>query len=379
MTASAQHPVSLVRELLSVVIDKPATLSELTTAELDLALRLARRVRLLGRLAVGLQREGVFDTLPRVAKDQLLSALAMADARARLALWELDRIERALQDKPSIQPVALKGCAYLLLELPNAPGRVFADVDLLLPEQELEQVEARLNARGWQSQKLSPYDQRYYRKWTHELPPLVHLEREVEIDLHHNVLPRTARLKLPAERLLQEITAVAGTRYHVLASEDMVLHAMVHLMFDADMADGLRDLVDIDDLVRHFASNDTDFWAKFVDRAAALNLQRPAYYGLRYLRQLLNSPIPDSAIAASSVWAPLRLITWLMDRLVPRALFPQHPDHPSRLTSLSRLLLFVRSHWIRMPPWLLAYHLSYKFYVKRIRRLPKPETARSGG
>jgi hypothetical protein len=58
-----------------------------------------------------------------------------------------------------------------------------------------------------------------------------------------------------------------------------------------------------------------------------------------------------------------------MDRLVPRALFPQHPDSPSRSAAVARLWLYLRSLWIRMPPLLLARHLAYKFYV-RIRQTP---------
>ena len=52
---------------------------------------------------------------------------------------------------------------------------------------------------------------------------------------------------------------------------------------------------------------------------------------------------------------------------VPRALLPPYPQYPSLLTDTARLLLYMRSHWIRMPPWLLIYHLSYKFYATRIR------------
>ncbi len=66
--------------------------------------------------------------------------------------------------------------------------------------------------------------------------------------------------------------------------------------------------------------------------------------------------------------APLRVIVWLMDEFVPRALFPVHPDTQSRVAALARFLLYVRSVWIRMPPLLLARHLAYKFYVRRIRR-----------
>ena len=368
-----------VRDLLQSVLRDPAVVSDLSSGDLDLLLRVARRARLLGTLALDLQARGLFDSLPQVARDHLQSALVLAESRAKLAKWELDRIAWALRDHDEIQPVAMKGCAYLLLKTPNARGRIFADVDLMLPEAQLEDVERHLNRFGWRSEELSPYDQNYYRNWTHELPPLMHVEREVEIDLHHNVLPRTARLKPQAAELLKTAKPVANSRYSVLSNEDIVLHSMTHLMFADDLADKLRDLVDIDQLMRLFAGEDKVFWDRLLHRAKALDLRRPAFYALRYARSLLASPIPDVTIAASKSFAPPASIVWIMDRLVPRALFPLHPDHPSRVTAFCRLMLYVRSHWIRMPPWLLAYHLSYKFYLTRIRRVSKTPADTAAG
>jgi hypothetical protein len=356
-----------VRALLDRALRDPTVLTEMSAADLDLTIRIARRVRLLGRLAVDLQECGAFDGLPQVAKDQMQSALILAESRARLANWELDRIVWALPDRLDTGLIAMKGCTYLLLGLPNTRGRIFADVDLMLPEADLEDVEAQLNQRGWRTQELTPYDDNYYRKWTHELPPLVHVEREVEIDLHHNILPRTARLKPDAEKLLASAKPVAGSPYRVLCDEDIVLHAMAHLMFADEMADKLRDLVDINDLLQYFSRQDADFWQRLVARAEELDLRRPAYYSLRYARTLLDCPVPESVLVAISGWAPPKPVVLLMDRLVPRALYPPHPDNPSRLSEFCRLLLFIRSHWIRMPPWLLVYHLTYKAWVKRFR------------
>jgi len=365
MKSSTSEYQRKVRALLDRALRNPTALTKMSDSDLDLTIRTARRVRLLGRLAADLQECGMFDGLPQVAKDQMQSTLILAESRARLAYWELDRIAWALSDRLDTDLIAMKGCTYLLLDLPNARGRIFADVDLMLREGELESVETQLNQRGWRTQKLTPYDDDYYRKWTHELPPLVHVEREVEVDLHHNILPRTARLKPDADKLLAAVKPVAGSPYRVLCDEDIVLHAMAHLMFADEMADKLRDLVDIDDLLQHFSGQDPDFWQRLVARAEDIDLRRPAYYSLRYARQLLDCPVPESVLDAISRWAPRQPVVWLMDRFVPRALFPPHPDYPSRLTDISRLLLYVRSHWIRMPPWLLVYHLGYKFWVKR--------------
>ena len=372
MSQTSSNARSEVRRLLGIALRNPAQVANMAPEELDLLLRLLRRVRLHGRLAAELKREGVFADIPQVAQDQLESALVMAASRERVALWELNRIDWATRDHSGLDLICMKGCAYILLGLPNIRGRIFADVDLLLAEDQLIYVEQLLNRRGWQTKELTPYDDNYYRRWTHELPPLVHIERDVEIDLHHNIVPRTARLKPPATELTNNAVAVRGSRYRVLASEDLVLHAMVHLMFDSDLADKLRDLVDIDEMSRYFSGKDENFWENLLARANKLGLGRPLYYSLRYCRQLLDSLVPTAIMEQTGRWKPVAPVRWLMDRLVPLALLPPHPAHPSWLTGLARLLLYMRSHWIRMPPWLLAYHLGYKFYVTKIRRWAAP-------
>ena len=148
----------------------------------------------------------------------------------------------------------------------------------------------------------------------------------------------------------------------------MVLHAIVHLFHGGEMDDALRDLVDIDELLTHFAATEAGFWSTFWARAEALDLARPAYYGLRYAEAILGTRIPATVAAQARAGAPLPGVLSLIDRLVPRALFPQHPDHPGGLAGPQRLLLYMRSHWVKMPPAMLARHLAYKTYARYIRR-----------
>jgi hypothetical protein len=352
--------------LLAAVRDPAGGIARLAPGEMDLALRLIRRANLMGNLAWRLRELGVSETLPRVAQDALTGAMALAEARGRAASWELNRIGRALSAlSPEVHPVALKGCAYLLAGLPSSRGRLFADVDLLVAEEDLARVEEHLKSCGWRSVELTPYDENYYRVWTHELPPMTHPEREVEIDLHHNILMRTSRLRPDARALLSAARAVPGSPFRVLAPEDMVLHAIVHLFYGGEMDDAFRDLFDIGEMLRHFGSTEPGFWERFWPRATALNLQRPAFYALRYASRLLGTPIPEAVLQASRAGGPAAPVGWLMDWLVPEALFPLHPDRPrSKVVSLARLLLFMRSHWVKMPPLLLLRHLTFKMRVR---------------
>ena len=353
----------IVRRSMITALQAPMNVLDCSPDDVDLTIRLTRRARLHARLASILREAGRLDGLSPVVRDQFESALVNAQARERLARWELDRIAWALEDGPSGPVVVLKGCAYLLLGLPNARGRIFADVDLLVPEASLSDVEARLAERGWRPAEVSDYDDRYYRAWAHELPPLRHVERDVEVDLHHNILMRCARLKPSSVLMLDQARPVPHSSYFVLAPVDMVLHAMTHLMFGSEMDDSLRELVDIDSLLRHFAEHESGFWSTFWSRAEQLDLGRAAYYGLRYANRLLGTPVPEKVLSASSAGSPPAPVRAVMDYLVPRALFPPHPDHPGRDIQAARWCLYVRSHWVRMPPLMLARHLAYKLYL----------------
>ena len=88
------------------------------------------------------------------------------------------------------------------------------------------------------------YDQRYYRQWMHELPPLRHMTRQTVLDVHHTILPLTAHLKPDPAKLWEAAVGIEGqVNFCVLAPVDMVLHSATHLFHDGELEHGLRDLV----------------------------------------------------------------------------------------------------------------------------------------
>ncbi len=231
----------------------------------------------------------------------------------------------------------------------------------MVAREHLAAMESLLLAEGFEPVELSPYDQRYYREWMHELPPLRHPERRVEVDVHHALLPRTARLHADPKLLWSAARPAPGSRFKVLGPEDMILHAVVHLFYDSDLDNRLRDLLDIDELLRWFSAGRVDCWQNLVSRAKAHGLERPLAYALHYSRWFLGTPVPDD-LALQAVSLSSR--KW-MDFLVSRSLFPQLPGHSSKITAITRWLLYVRSHYLRMPLKLLLPHLLYKTVVRR--------------
>src|SRR3546814_4717388 len=118
----------------------------------------------------------------------------------------------------------------------------------------LDAVEAGLSAAGWEWVKPDHYDDQYYRRWMHELPPLIHKERDRMIDVHHTILPLTARQTPDAEAMIADSVAL-GDGLFVLSPEDMVLHCVAHLFADGDLAGGLRNLWDFHCLLEDFGSD----------------------------------------------------------------------------------------------------------------------------
>ena len=346
------------RDLLWEAMRRPHSTVALDLAGWDLLVRQARRAKVLGRLAVILHQQDLLGQLPPKVGQHLAAARAVADKHARMIRWEVNRVRRALAGAvPCV--VLLKGGAYLTADLPPARGRLYADLDVMVPKARLPDAERTLAEHGWESMKLHPYDDRYYRRWMHELPPLRHPARGTVLDLHHTILPETGRLHPDPEKLFAAARPLGDGPLKILAPVDMVLHSAAHLFQDGDLAGGLRDLTDLDDLLRHFAA-EPDFWDRLVPRARELDLKRPLYYALRYTRRFLETPVPETVVTAAEAGRPARPVGSILNALVVRALEPEDPDKTRPSAALARWLLYVRSHWLRMPPWLLASHLARK-------------------
>lgn len=348
-------------QLLLNAIINPDILIQYDSKEWELVLRLARKVKLLGFLAVELERRKLMSTIPVRAVNQLRSSLIRVKKQQQLAFWELDRINWALKSI-QIPIIVLKGVAYRLAELPAAEGRFFVDLDILIPKGNLNQVEKILLKEGWKHREISAYDEHYYRAWSHEIPALIHQERETEIDIHHTISPITSKITIDSCLLIDAaITTQSG--HKILNPTDMVLHCAVNLFQNNDLIDNLRDLLDLHDELQFFGRQDPVFWDKLIKRANQLRLGRPLYYGIQYSRLIFQTAIPQNT-EQRLIQKPSLILQCIMQQLVPLALFPLHPDKASKRAKFARFLLYIRSHWIRMPFYLLIPHLLYKTLLR---------------
>jgi hypothetical protein len=348
-------------DLVSRALALPQALSDWPAERWTPLIQQARAAGLLGRIALLAQgHAGSSRPWPGAVQGHFDAALRVGRAQQAEVMREVGFIHAALAELGA--PVLLlKGSAYVMAGLPAARGRIFSDVDIMLPKPALPQAEAQLMQAGWLSTHHNAYDQRYYREWMHELPPMQHLQRGTTIDVHHTILPETAQMRPDPRKLFERALPLPGrSGLFTLCATDMVLHSMSHLFVNDDMSHALRDLSDLDLLLRHFGDSVPGFWTTLPERARELNLTRPLYYGLRWTGRVLHTPVPDAALMAADVGSPGPLLRGLMDMIWHRAMRPLHPRFQPPLTGAALGALYVRGHWQRMPPLLLARHLTIK-------------------
>lgn len=363
------------RPLLIRVLLQPAVAAGLSLTEWDLLLRQARRSNLAGRLAEQMETGGWLDTLPPPVQPHLRSALLLSRRQVQMLRREVELLRQTLAELPG-PLILLKGAAYALGGHAPAPGRLFSDIDLLIPPEQLPRCETTLLVHGWDfDDGLDAYDQRYYREWMHELPPLHHKRRGTSLDVHHTLLPPTARTPLDSRALFdapRPLPGLAGV--FVLPPEDMLLHSAAHLFHEGELPNGLRDLFDLDALLREFGAIE-GFWPRLAARARRIGLTRPLWLALRYTRQLLDTPYPDTLLDELGP-PPGPLALRLLDACYRRLLRPGHDSCRLPGHAMAEVALYVRSHWLRMPAGLLARHLARKAWSRMTTapEVPKVET-----
>ena len=330
-------------KLLAQCLAQPEKLKAHDDKALTAVITAARAERLLATLAH--RAQGL--ELPDAAQAIFRDALIECENVHRTAMWEVDRMQHALRDM-DVRVVLLKGSAYVAADLPAAKGRQVGDLDIMVPRDQLDAVEAALLNAGWEWVKDDPYDQQYYREWMHELPPMIHNERDGMIDVHHTILPLTAKPTPDAQVMMDEALPLECGNY-ILTPTDMICHAAAHFAADGDMAGGMRNLWDVHVLYAHFAK-DSAFGQQLADRARHHGLYEAVSRTLRMAQALYGTQIAQQFSSRLS----------MLDRLLLRRVMARD-GWGREAYVITRFAVYVRSHWLRMPPFMLARHLWIKW------------------
>lgn len=309
----------------------------------DGVIGVARSEAMLATLACRLEQADLPPPVAALFADQR----AAAEVATRQALWEAEMARRALKGQ-RIEFVLLKGTAYAAAGLSCSAGRQIGDLDILVLRSDIGRAENELLEAGWEWVKSDPYDDAYYRDHMHELPPLIHKARDRMIDVHHTILPQTHRITPDALALMSDAVTTAGGDA-VLCPADMACHCAAHMLADGDLQGGLRNLWDFHCLTRDFAAADPGFWGQLDERADMHGLRVAVHRAARLARDLYGSDLPSGwdRNDTSDIWYRRRLLA---------------RDDWGRSTGfVLQQAFYIRSHWLRMPPAMLARHLWTKW------------------
>ena len=149
---------------------------------------------------------------------------------------------------------------------------------------------------------------------------------------------------------------------------DQILHSAAHLFLDAELRDRLRDLVDLDGLMRHGAQR-PGFWPELLDRSRELGLDEPLALAVEYTSNWLQTPVPASTLRSLRQRGPGAVRrAWLLP-LLDTVLTPADPDAlPARSQDLAATLLLARYQLQRLPLHLLLPHVWHKVQGRRRNR-----------
>ncbi|UUM32242.1 nucleotidyltransferase family protein [Vibrio japonicus] len=345
------------------VLANPEALINLPPSALSNIIAEARYYNMLAQLKYICESKGYWNALHNQFKQHLDSGyLFYVNQRKQLAN-EAEQIAQVLTPL-KVNWVYLKGGAYHLSEMKCFSGRMMNDIDILVEERDLARVEEAFKINGWLSSEISNYDDKFYRSWSQEIPPLRHLYRQIELDVHFNILPKTLKESLDGRYLFEESTVLNANSYEkVMKPHAMLMHSAIHLFYESEYHKGLRDLYDIYILINAFGK-ESEFWRNLIDLQHKVGNERSVYCALRYSRKVFNVDIPSDILEYYNQYKPNTFYLRLLDFCFLNVFTSNYPPYRKFGYTLSELALYLRGHLKRMPLRLLVPHLAKKSFDK---------------
>lgn len=167
--------------------------------------------------------EGVDICAPPEISD-FLSAVLELNRQRNQHIWQDLKATARLLNGVGIEPVLLKGAAYVACGVYPDPGaRYLLDLDLLVPEPQLDDAVRHLIDNGY----VEDQNDRFGR-FRHHRPPL--RRDSVPLELHHKLGLGPCQSMLPAKEVLENASELEldGIRVFVPSATHLVTHLVMH-------------------------------------------------------------------------------------------------------------------------------------------------------
>ena len=346
--------------MLTKYLIKPILPKSFSDNELHALLRVLIHSQLHGYIA---HKACNIDAYPIAFKRHLLSIKTFSKAQYLQVVKACKTISHDLVSlgEPAL---LLKGAAYIAANKANSKGRLISDIDILVAKAHLPEVERLLTSNGWAPKELDDFDEKYYREWSHELPPYTHLETGVTLDIHHNLLPGTSGKTI---NITDIIATKQSTNLGLFVPKDeyLILHSAIHLLLNDDIAKGLRDCLDLHYLMYDYVQNNN--LKTLQDVFTKANCEQEFFVLLNLLTKLFTA---DVAIYANEILAKNnkpKYISIATD--LEKAVFPATPYLADSTNSYARFKVYLRGHLSKMPLPLFVKHMVFKAYRTGAKKL----------
>lgn len=313
-----------------------------------------RSEQLLARFGYRFREAGVLAALEKCVQRHFENAITLAEHQHTQIRYEAEKLSSYLKGKTK-KLVFLKGGAYVLSNCSASIGRTCGDVDVIVEKSDITAVEQALILAGWCHKDINDYDDQYYRKWAHEIPPLTHGVRGTVLDLHHNLVPIISGRMVDTEVLFR-YTKTHSHGIETLTEPAMFVHSSIHLFFNEDFKYAFRDFFDLYLLSKGKSS---EFWIEVINISKALNFKSEIEKSIRYLALCFELKLPSEIICLLDKKL-FDLEHSFKDKVFISGLSPKHYLSTDFFGITSAWLLMLRGHYLKMPLPILFYHLTVK-------------------
>lgn len=341
-------------QIISLFVD-PLSARGLTLEKWQDILLILRQEKMLARLGLLLQQADLFEALPAQVQRHFNNAIQLASRQKLQVKFEANQLIQSLSSLTTTL-VFLKGAGYTLSENAASLGRVFSDIDVLVPKNKIAEVERALAIYGWYSKPLEEYDQAYYRKWAHEIPPVAHGSRGTVLDVHHNLVPLVSGRSLDMEAFITQCSVQLGG-VMVLNTPGMFFHSAVHLFFNEEYSSAFRDL---NDLYLMYSASEPGFITELLLLVAQFGFDFEIFLAFYYLNHYYQIELPESLQPLMK--AQSKHFTIAHKFIFDRVTLPNHSLMNVSGMSLAENMAAIRGHWLKMPLHILLYHIAVKSY-----------------
>ena len=245
------------------------------------------------------------DRVPPPVLAALGRAAHAAACRMAVQIEALRQITGALE-RSGIDPILLKGAALALTLYDQPALRPMDDLDFLVEAGRL--VEAVSVVEGLGFRTIAGGRPASFYETHHHAPPMIGWGGRVIVEVHRGLIPPDDGVRLDAGSFAARAVSVdaGGLACRVLAREDQILHAALHLSYADRFVGALRDLIDLHTLV-DFGPREVD-WGVLLGSARTPSAARSLSATLDLARRLLGTAVPQEVmneLGRAAGWDPL--------------------------------------------------------------------------